>query len=222
MDSSTSTLAAGARPAAGPRDPLLWDTLVRRHGRRLKGVLRRALSRRRHPATEDLLDDLVQEVWCRVFERCRHRLVGLAAGAEGHLTFSYLAQMARNVAVDRVRAERAAKRGGGWLRHQPDDADDDPVAALPAPGPSPEQRLLGRERRRRFRQRCRPYVSRSRARRDLAIVERALLDGWSSRQILEALPDPLSQSSVDSLVHRVRRGLASEGVDIEPRRRGPY
>ena len=219
MDSSTTL--AGAAVAHGPRDPRLWDTLVRRHGRRLRAVLRRALARRRHPATDDLVDDLVQEVWCRVFERCRHRLVGLAAGGEGHLTFSYLAQMARHVAIDRVRAERAAKRGGGWLRHHPADDEDDPLAALPALDPSPELRTLARERRRRFRDRCRPYVSRARTGRDLAIVERALLDGWSSRQILAALGGRLSQSSVDSLVHRVRRGLASEGIEVERRKRGP-
>ena len=184
--------------------------------------MRRALRRSSHPATDELVEDLVQEVWCRVFERCRHRLVGLAAGAEGHLTFSYLAQMARNVAVDRVRAERAAKRGGGWLRRDAADEDGDAVSELPDPAPCPEQRLLARERRRRFRQRCRPYVSRRSAGRDLAIVERALLDGWSSRQILRALDGRLSQSSVDTLVHRVRRGLATEGVEVAPRKRGPH
>jgi RNA polymerase sigma factor (sigma-70 family) len=221
MHSSTNTLS-GALPASGPRDPRLWDGLVRCHGTRLKAVVRRALRRSSHPATDELVEDLVQEVWCRVFERCRHRLVGLAAGAEGHLTFSYLAQMARNVAVDRVRAERAAKRGGGWLRRDAADEDGDAVAELPDPAPCPEQRLLARERRRRFRQRCRPYVSRRSAGRDLAIVERALLDGWSSRQILRALDGRLSQSSVDTLVHRVRRGLAAEGVEVAPRKRGPH
>lgn len=216
----SSTITAGACAVPVPRDSRLWDGLVRAHGTRLKAVLRRALVRRRHPAGDELLDDLVQEVWCRVFERCRHRLVGLATGGGG-LTFSYLAQTARNVATDRVRAERAAKRGGGWLRHHEEGEDGDAVAALPDPAPGPEQRLLARERRRRFRQRCRPYVSRGRAARDLAIVERALLDGWSSRQIQRALSGQLSQSSVDTLVHRVRRGLAAEGVEIASRRRGP-
>jgi DNA-directed RNA polymerase specialized sigma24 family protein len=221
MHSSTNSLT-GARLAPCPRDPRLWDGLVRRHGARLKAVVRRALRRRRHPATDELVEDLVQEVWCRVFERCRHRLVGLAAGAEGHLTFSYLAQMARNVAVDRVRAERAAKRGGGWLRRDAAGEEGDAIALVPDPAPGPEQRLLARERRRRFRQRCRPYVSRRRTGRDLAIVERALIDGWSSRQILRALDGRLSESSVDTLVHRVRRGLASEGIEVEPRKRGPH
>lgn len=220
MHSSTITAGACALPA--PRDPRLWDGLVRAHGTRLKAVLRRALVRRRHPATAELLDDLVQEVWCRVFERCRHRLAGFAAGGgPAHaLTFSYLAQTARNVATDRVRAERAAKRGGGWLRHDEPGEDGDAVTSMPDPAPGPEQRLLARERRRGFRQRCRPYVSRGRAARDLAIVERALLDGWSSRQILHALDGQLSESSVDTLVHRVRRGLASEGVRVAWRRRG--
>lgn len=221
MHSSTNSLT-GVHLAPGPRDPRLWDGLVRRHGTRLKAVVRRALRRRSHAADDELVEDLVQEVWCRVFERCRHRLVGLAAGGEGHLTFSYLAQMARNVAVDRVRAERAAKRGGGWLRRDAGGEEGDALAEIADPAPGPEQRLLSRERRRRFRQRCRPYVSRRRAGRDLAIVERALLDGWSSRQILRALDDTLSESSVDTLVHRVRRGLASEGVEVAPRKRGPH
>ena len=216
----SSTIPAGACAVPAPRDPRLWDGLVRAHGARLKAVLRRALARRRHPATDDLVDDLVQEVWCRVFERCRHPLVGLATGGGG-LTFSYLAQTARNVATDRVRAERAAKRGGGWLRHDEGGEDGDAAASVPDPTPGPEQRLLARERRRRFRQRCRPYVSRRRTARDLAIVERALLDGWSSRQILGALDGQLSESSVDTLVHRVRRGLAAEGVEIASRKRGP-
>lgn len=222
MHSSTSRVADLAA-APDPRDPRIWDLLVHRHGRRLAAVVRRSLRRQRHPAGEELVEDLVQEVWCRVLERCRHRLVGLAAGGgDQHLGFAYLAQVARNVTIDRLRAERAEKRGGGWLRHDSEGEEGDPIDSLPDQSPGPEQRLLAREARRTFRRRCRPYVSRTRTGRDLAIVERALLDGWTSRQILVALGSELSASTVDTLIHRVRRGLESEGVEVARRRRGPH
>jgi RNA polymerase sigma factor (sigma-70 family) len=184
---------------------------VARHSGRLAAVARRALARCGLAAAPEDVEDVVQEVWCRLVERWGPRPGrGVLAGDKG--MFSYLASTTRNVAVDRARSQRAVKRGrraprvARWAERVVDGAA------------SPEERLLHRDGRRLFRARCRPYTSRARRRRDLAVVELALVDGWTSRQIAAALRHRLAPSSIDSLVHRVRRGLAGEGVVLPSRR----
>ncbi len=218
MHSSTDPNPPRRAAGAAQRDAARWDALVRRLGGRLAGVVQRHLRRTLGHARPDEVDDLLQEVWCRVFERCRPRLARLWAHSEEQ-AFAYLARVARNLVVDRVRSECAAKRGGGWRRDQGDPGGADPLDDVIDPGDSPEVRLRAREARRVFRRRCRPHLGRcpAQARRNLFIVERALLAGWSSRQIAHALDGELAPSSIDSLVHRVRRSLAAEGTVLERR-----
>jgi RNA polymerase sigma factor (sigma-70 family) len=193
------------------RQPRSWDRLVRLHGSRLTAVARRSLSRCGLSTRTEDVEDLVQDVWCRLVERWGTRPGRGVRGGDGGL-FAYLATVIHNAAVDRARAAAAAKRGQRCPR------DQGRVDLVAAAEPTPEERLLERDGRRLFRARCRPYTSRARRRRDVAVAELALIDGWTSRQIADALRHRLAPSSVDSLVHRVRSGLAAEGVALPSRR----
>lgn len=192
-------------PAAAPPN---WSRLVRRYGRPLRAIARRLLRMHGMPARAEDVQELMQDLWCRVFERAPGAV--FANADDG--TMTYLGTALRNLASDRVRAASAAKRGGFRRR-----VSLGSVGALPTADPSPEERLLGREERHRLLARIRPLASTSRRRRDLMIFERALLDGWSSRQIARALGGALAPSSIDSLVHRLRRDFADEGIEL-PRR----
>lgn len=214
-----STPVCVGRRAPAAADSRVWQHLAVRFGDRLIGVVHHALRRHGARADPDQVADLVQEVWCRVLQRCRRRLPGIARRDGDEQAFAYLARVARNLVVDRLRHESAIKRGGGAQRVTRRDDAPDPVAAVPDEAPSAEERVLDREARRLFLARCRPYVSRRRPRRDLAIVERALLEGWTSPQITAELGGEVTPSGIDSLLHRVRRGLAGEGLAVAVRGR---
>ena len=51
--------------------------------------------------------------------------------------------------------------------------------------------------------------------RDGWIFERAVLDGWTSREIASRVD--VSASSIDSLVHRMRRRLGAAGLAVPDR-----
>lgn len=207
---------SGARRTAALRDPAGWDRLVRRHGRRMVGAVRRILRRTYGRALPEDVDDLVQEVWYRLIERCGPGL-GPLGGLDDARTSAYLVRAARNAAADRVRREAAVKRGRGWLRSD-GFGEADEAELFPDPAPDPEDRLLARERRLRFRALCRRLATPGRrGARDATIAERALVDGWSSRRIARSLGGELTPSSVDSVVHRMRTALAAAGYDL-PRR----
>lgn len=206
------------RDAAG-RDPASLERLSRRYGSRLRAVARRIFHRAGLAEIAHESEDLVQETWCRLYQAWGPRL-SLRAGEPA--LYSYLVRTIRNLAVDRARAHRAQKRGGGLRRLEAPqgfrgEAGLDCCGELMDAGPTPEEEAMRRQSRRIFRQRCRPYTSQSRRRRDLAVVELALVDGWSSREIADALRDPMSPSAIDTLIHRVRRGLAGEGLELPPR-----
>lgn len=208
------------RPDPPVREPASWDRLVSRYRRRLAGVARRALARCGAPSSPDRVEDLVQEVWCRLLERGGRPQELRGDGR----TFAYLARTTRNLAIDRVRAARAVKRGRGWLRDEGHRDDDEGPAVVETlrdrAAPTPEDELLRRERRHRARAVLASLVKdRQRRHRDAGILELALLDGWTSRQISAALGGRLTASSIDSLVHRARRALRRRGVELPSRRR---
>jgi DNA-directed RNA polymerase specialized sigma24 family protein len=91
-----------------------WDEFVDRYARPLHAAVRRALARVDRRAGRELVEDLVQEVWCRLLEQGvrPHRFRGRAHREVA----GYLGRVAASVVVDRTRAACAVKRGG---EHQP-------------------------------------------------------------------------------------------------------
>lgn len=186
---------------------------MRKYGRFLRLVAASTLSQWGVAVRTEDLEDLVQEAWTRLVDRWGP---GLAFdGCEAELR-AYLWRTTRNVTVDAVRARRTEKRGKGW-RRCPAEGRDDHLDRIADHRRDPEERVLCREQRARFRRRFAPFTSPSRRRRDLAVLEMAVVDGMTSRQVAHLLGGGLTASVVDSLVHRLRKGLAREGVAL-PRR----
>ena len=131
-----------------PSRPPAWDELVRRLGVPLERMAAEALGRVGQRPDPHRVEDLVQEVYCRLLARGRgfdpHR-------KRGPQVIAYLRRVVRSAAVDGVRALCAAKRRAaepaGALAGEPAD-----------PAPDPEQRLLARDRRSRLLARDRKSV----------------------------------------------------------------
>ena len=194
-----------------------WEQFVTRYDRPLGVAVRRALVRFGLPPRREQIEDTVQEVWCRLLE-AGPRPVAFYGRSERE-SAAYLGRVARSVVVDQLRNRRAAKRGGDWQQVGAADADDDPAERVADPSPTPEQRLLTGERRRLFLDRCRRAAGGGAiGRRNLWILERSLLDAWSSREIAAAAGGTLRASTVDTLIYRMRGRLATAGVHL-PRRR---
>ncbi len=88
------------------------------------------------------------------------------------------------------------------------------------PSASPETLTIQRDLWQRFWKRCQ-HISGSRdAQRDLAILELALFQGWTSREI--ALAKGLRPSTVDTVVHRLRRRLQRHGFNLPARSRAAH
>lgn len=204
------------RRCATGSDPRVWEEFVRRFGVRLEGGVRRALRRVGALPRGDELDDYVQDVYCRLLENGARSLRLCRGGEEGSVG-AYLGRVAETVVIDRLRASAALKRGRDRLVSPPAHVEPDPVERVQDRAPSPEERLLARERRLLFLVRCRRAAGPRHPRRDFHVLRLAFLEGLSSREICRRMGRGLTPASVDSLVHRARRRLESDGVSV-PRR----
>ncbi|HXO18572.1 MAG TPA: sigma-70 family RNA polymerase sigma factor [Thermoanaerobaculia bacterium] len=193
-----------------------WEDLVRRYGSGLQARVRRVLRRSgRRPRIEQV-EELVQEVYCRLFAAGGRRLRQCRAEGEGQV-ISYLGKIAERVVIDQLRTALAAKRGGGRLVPLDRGQELDLAERAVDPRGTPEDRLLAEERRQLVASLCRRLASEPAGRRDLRILRLALVEGWSSREISLAVEGELAPAAVDSLVCRLRRRLAEDGIEL-PRR----
>jgi DNA-directed RNA polymerase specialized sigma24 family protein len=203
--------------------------------RRLSSV---ACARLGLPAED--VEDLAQDVVCRLLEvEARSALRGDAPMREenprdaapqgvgdesanarrkrGRLL--YLRQVTRNLAVDHVRRRATAKRAGDLPAATVAPDSTQGLERLADRSPSPEERLLSRERRRQFLRLCDRHLrSRRLRRRDLEIVRLAWLDGLSSREIARGMRGALDAASIDSLLCRLRRRMRAAGTCVGSRR----
>lgn len=194
-----------------------FDYLARRYGRRLEAMAAEALSRLGERPYRHRIEDLVQDVYCKLLASSRPLDPRLRRESQ---VLAYLRRTVRSAAVDGVRLEAAAKRSAPARWDGPTAAPFPGAPEEPLdPAPTPEQHLMTLDRRRRFRSVCRSANgSTPTAVRDVRLTELALLDGWSSHEISAALGGRLRPSSVDAAVSRVRRRLAAAGLPL-PRRR---
>ncbi len=193
-----------------------WRAFLPHYEPRIRGVIRRALDGSGVRMSCEDLEDLVQE--------CNYRLLSLArrldrgtggwfrGRSEGE-AWSYLACVARAVAIDFLRARKAAKRP----RPEVGCSSYRLLSSLPAVQSTPEERMLICERLAELVNRWhRHWGSRSDCLRTHA-VKRAVIDGWTSAEIARESRGALTRQQVDGLVYRVRRRLAAEGVRLARR-----
>ena len=157
----------------------------------------RVLRRLDQAATPERVEDLVQDVYCRLLERG----VGSFRGDREGEVLTYLQRVCESVVIDRLRGRSTAKRGGRTRFVELGDRDGAIADVVVDGGTSPEARCLHRELRGLLLEGCRGLDRGPWRERNLAIFELAVLDGWTSREIAEGFDWGLQ----DRHLHRFRR-----------------
>jgi hypothetical protein len=186
-----------------------WEALFRDYGPLVRGRVYRSLCVAGVRPEPEQVDERVQEVYYRLLTGGAKRLRLLRRWSQGQVV-SYLGKVAQGVVRDEMRSQVAVKRGGGLrvvgrICEAAERAVD--------PRGTPEDDALLREGRRVVLARCRslldPNLGQEDRRRNLRILSRALLDGWSNEEIIRAEGGRLAASTIHALVHRMRRRLVS-------------
>ena len=204
------------RRCAAGGDEAAWRRFLELFGPALEAGVRRVARQAGLPGDSASREELLQEVYCRLLENGGRILLDCRADSEPAAA-AYLRRVAANAAVDRLRLLTAVKRGRHLQVRLRDPHRGRWRASFIAESPGPEARLLARERRRRAFARCRRLVGGRTPRRDVSVLFLAYCRGLSSREIARRLGGGLTPARVDSLMHRLRRRLASRGIRI-PRR----
>ncbi len=182
-----------------------WRDLVHRYGPVIESGVRRALRRAGHEEPDPgTVEDLVQEVYCRLLERGARRLRSFR-GSTYTQARTWLRRLAQRTVCDRLRSAGAAKRG----RRMTVAPGLRVGGALPDLMACPERRLLGRERLRHLTRGWRRLAGGEREARILRLV---FFGGLTSREVSDASGGGVTPSSVDSMVFRFRKRLAREGL----------
>ena len=195
-----------------------WGAIVRYHDRQLTSRVRRVLCRMGLRAFPELVEELMQEVYCRLLESGAERLRSCRGGSEPQL-IAFMGIIAERVVLDHLRLVSARKRTGqetirlGRLGRQSRRT----VQRLPDLGPNPEEVALQREGERLLLDRCRRLRGIGSGPLNAWVVRMAVVEGYSSREIAAAAGGRLTPHNVDHLVYRIRRRLAKSGMEV-PRR----
>jgi RNA polymerase sigma factor (sigma-70 family) len=194
-------------PPAGGAE---WEDIVRGHEGMMRARIWRLFERVGQQPGKELVGEIVQEVYCRLFDDALRRWRGRSVCE----LIAYMGVIAERTAVDHLRMLQASKRTGirevslGRRRMEqiPDPRD-------------PERDLLLAESRTVILRRCRDIPSRAGRRRNVWVARLALLEGWTNQEIAQAAGGRLSPGNVACLVHRLRRRLARHEA-TPARRRG--
>lgn len=195
-----------------------WEDVVDRYGHHVEDQVSWSLYRAGLKPEPDQVEDRVQEVYCRLLLGGALLLRQLRQWSESQVV-NYLARTAQRVVCDAGRAARAAKRGaglqialGGRLAALADRVVDSCG--------TPEELAIRADARRELLARCRLLAANAMSpedrQRNLRVLRWALLEGWSSHEIVRAEGGRLAASTVDSLVHRAKRRLAP-GAELPSR-----
>ncbi|TQM94326.1 MAG: sigma-70 family RNA polymerase sigma factor [Roseinatronobacter sp.] len=168
-DATTQLLQKVAR-----QDRAAFREVYKHSAAKLTGVLTRML--RDRAEVEDALQDVYIRVWQRAVQ---------FDGARGN-GMGWLVAIARNVALDRLRA-RPEARGMSRVVAYGDNPDDDPLARLAAPGLAAEDRMQIEGNARRAVE-CFGELEPDRA----AAVQGAYLEGHSYQELAERFGVPLN------------------------------
>jgi RNA polymerase sigma-70 factor (ECF subfamily) len=215
MDDSAKALLARC---AHSDDPTTWRSFEKFFKPRLLAGITRTLWRSHQRTDPDMVDELLQETWCRLLAGERRILKAFAGDTEGAACV-YLMRVAESVTLDRLRRGAATKRGSEFSLIRGRTAES-LANRIRDPGASPEAQAVRKDLWKRFWKRC-EHLSGSRdADRDLEILDLALFQGWTSREI--AVAKGLRPSTVDTVIHRLRRRLERHGLNLPARTRAAH
>ncbi len=178
---------------------------IRDHEGVLCARIRRALTLMATRPDPALVEEILQEVYCRLLGMGALRR--LRGRTQGEL-IAYLGTIAERTAYDHARQSRASKRDGTrevrLTRRR--------MEQIPDPRQCPERDLLLAETERHFLGRCRDMPERGARGRNAWVARLALIEGWTSREIADASGGRLSAAYVACLIHRLRRRFELEGA----------
>ncbi len=187
-----------------------WEELVGRYGRHLQGQVRWSLYRAGLSLEPDQVEDRVQDVYCRLLTGGMVLLRQFRRWSEVQVV-RYLGRTVRRVMCDERRAARAVKRGAGFEIALAGRLAELANRVVDSRG-TPEELAMVAEARRVLLARCRRVAAAAMCpddrQRNLRVLRWALVEGWSSREIVRAEGGRMAVSTVDTLVHRARRRLA--------------
>jgi RNA polymerase sigma factor (sigma-70 family) len=198
----------------GSRDDRAWGEFVLRFQPRLRAGVARVLRRLDQAVTLDAVEDLVQDVYCRLLERGGGG--SFRGDSEGEV-LTYLQRICESVVVDRLRGLATTKRGGRARFVELDRHDAAIAEAVADGGMSPEKRCLHGELRSLLLDGCRDHEKSPGRERNRTIFELAVLDGWTSHEIAKGFDWGLKAGSIDSVVHRQRKKLRERGLGVPQR-----
>lgn len=192
----------------------ITSTEIRDHQGVLCARIRRALTLMAVRPEPALVEEILQEVYCRLLGMgALRRLRGRTPGE----LISYLGIIAERTAYDHARQSRASKRDGTrevrLTRRR--------MEQIPDPRQCPERDLLLAETERHFLGRCRDLPERGPRGRNAWVARLALVEGWTSREIADVSGGRLSAAYVACLIHRLRRRFELEGAARSASRRHP-
>jgi DNA-directed RNA polymerase specialized sigma24 family protein len=159
--------------------------------------------------------EMIQDIYCRLLEGGTPRLERLRT-LRLRGTLNYLTRVAESTVFDQVRAAGTAKRGYGRRLRMSRQVRIQ-LERIPDPAPSPDHALLLSEGRRLVLRRFRSVGGPGPADRNARLLWLALVEGWESRELGRVFA--LAPRSVDTLIHRLRRRFADEGLELRRRRR---
>lgn len=228
---------AGLCFSSSSKPEAAWEELIGRFGAGLKARVGSVLRRSGVRPRSEHVEEIVQEVYCRLLAGGSRRLRRCRATSESQVS-AFLGRVAERVALDQLRAARAQKRGGahavvgapfavdaagapgasaaveaeGWRRERWGHRGGHVEGAVD-PRANPEELVLSRERLRLFLERCGALAGRRDYRRNARILALAFT-GMNSSEIARAVGGALTARSIDGLLLRVRRHVAAHGAGL--------
>jgi DNA-directed RNA polymerase specialized sigma24 family protein len=178
-----------------------WEIVVRRYEGALRSRIWRQLERLEHPPSRELVQEILQEVYCRLVQQALRRLRGRSVGE----LLAYVGTIAEHAVFDHLRLTRAGKRQVREVRL------GRRLEQIADPRQNPERDLLLAESRRLVLRSCRDTSRHGVRRRNVWVARLALLEEWTSQEVAVAAGGRLSPGHVACLVHRLRRRLLREG-----------
>ncbi len=189
-------------PLLPPADEAGWEALVRRHEGSMRFRVVHFLERLGQPPERELLDEIIQDVYCRLFEDALRRWRGRT---EAEL-LAYLGTIAERTAIDHLRVAQAAKRNGFRRVHL-----GRRIEAIPD-SRDPERDLLHAEAQRLVLRRSRELARGGEGRRrNVWVARMVILEGWTNQEIAGRAGGRISPGNVACLIHRLRRRLQRQG-----------
>lgn len=185
-----------------------WGPFVHRQRPTIRRRLRSALRRNDQRPTPEWLDDLEQEVYCRLLDHDRRKPPRQSTFGPEHRRF--LEVLADSTVADDLRKRCAAKRD--WRATFALPADDAGLLAsrFVCRRPTPEQGVVERDSFRKTVARLRSFAKGPSGKQSVEALVLTAVAGLTSREVAARASTTLAASSVETRLCRLKARLRAE------------